>query len=1345
MADTFTPASFKGLTKQQKFERAAAEAGVPVSALDGIWNRESTRGTNPAAFQKNPNSSAFGAFQILDQPVRGLAKNYGITIDRSKFDDSLWGAAMLLKENMQAFNGDVQLAVAAYKAGPAQARSQDGQTYAAAVLGTKPQVAGDDELYSAGANNNLHMMQLMFPPSLVANGLADVAPRDLRNAVAKAPKEYTPKFVESAATVAAGMAMDKGVDLEGASVVKGAVKAGDMAGQIALATAPMPDTSESYDRLMSGADMGYRADAAMQDLKKNTSAWQAFGDSFVQNNVVARLSQTMGEQQARADGWDGTWSHTAERDEELRKEGYTEREMQQLRDASSEANQQQIKADISAQRDSQFVLAQHGVAGFVGGMAGGVADPVGLVIAGGAGAVVSGVVKGGMAARLAAAGITGAVSNVAFIGALEAAGSNITSHDYLMAGLTGASLGLLGHGAMTGLTDSMNALRRGMAEAKADLHVEAARELGPGATPEQIAARASELDQQRWAQREEMRTEINLAEIPDTNRILPSDAPEPTLIAETRPDGATIGDEVIARYGLDQITSDVERNLIAETIARAERNQVTRPVDVKRLGKLMGSLPESIRTQIETVGMTLARSDNPVAHYVSSTLMESAAGTTQRVRTASITKTQLENISRETFGPYLDLQDQWRAQHGPLSAIEDGLHGTHRRQFDQLVRDEVYTRRNTTPETDATRNVPQLVRGGADALERAYQQQLNWLRYTDVIGTQHLPESSRGYMPQRLDQNMIMTASVEETRVLQRELARQLAEFNTGIDSALAGRLAKEYVEHSRARASGTIEQDISNIRQVSAPENLMDLLDILAVSDVDAARIRDRFIRGGASFTKQRYDFDMMAPVGDNRRLGDYFVSDQAALFSGYMQRATGEVALGQYGIHGRQGIQLTRDAMVKAANTSERQASLPHDLAAYDAFMRDMLGMPQTARTPGQQAMRNLRMLASMNMLGGMGFTQAAETINIATHLGIRSMLGSVPLVRNMLKDVRLMKDVKLLDQIELIGGKSDAAERFHFPYELPGDVERVYGQDTPGLFTRGLQSASRKFRVITGHRAVYNFQMKMATEQIASKVLRAANGDRKLGKLVEEMGFNEGFMNKLKAALPGSTTFEGKWVSSFDIDALPRDVASEFVQGVQRGARQIIQGSFRGEGFRAQTHMLGQLLTQFRSFTFLAMEKQWGRVAGATGSVAATAYLAGQMMAAVPVHLARVQFNAAGKSGKDKQDYIDHNTSTAALVRATLNYASLSGLAGEGWDATQGVYAAATGRNFGGENARTGAKNGVGSIVPGLSYVDGVTRNARGLVSKPTFEQAAKLGKSVLPGGNIPYLAWAFNAAQ
>ena len=1343
MAEQFTPASFKGMTKQQKFERAAAEAGVPVSALDGIWNRESSRGQNPAAYQPNPASSAFGEFQQLDGTVKGLAKNYGVTIDRSKFDDALWGAAMQLKENMQAFKGDLNLAVAAYKAGPAQARGADGQQYAAKVLGTKYVPQDGDEVYAAGPNNNAQMMQLMFPPSLTANALADVAPRDLRNAVAQAPKEYTPKFVESAATTAAGLALDKGVSLEGASVVKGAVKAGDLPGQMDLATAAQPNLSMSYDRQAAGAEFGYNSDVAQQKLRNDTSAWDAAKDSFVQNNVVARLSKLMGEQQDRHDGWDGTWALTAQHDEDLRKAGYTEREMEQLRDASSEANLQQRKDDIAAQRDEQFTLAQHGVAGFVGGIVGGVADPVGLLITGGAGAVVSSAVRGGVAARIAASGITGAVSNVAITGALEAAGSNITSHDYLMAGLTGASLGLLGHGAMEGLTGSMNSLRRGMAEAKVELHEQAARELGPSATTEEIATRASELDQQRWAQREEMRAAITLSEVPDTHRLMPSDEAQPTLIQEVRSDGATVGDEVIQRYGLDSIVSDAERNLTAETIARAERNQAARPVDVKRLGKIVASLPEGIRTQIETVGMTLARSENPVAHYVSSTLMESAAGTTERVRTASITKTQMENISREQFAEYTALQNEYRQTHGRMSMFDEAIHGTHRREFDRLVQDEIYMRRGTDVADDAARNVPPLVKQGADALERAYQQQLNWLRRVDAIGTQHLPESARGYMPQRMDENMLMTASVAEQRELTRELARQLATFNTGIDAAMAGRLAREYVEHTRARAAGVVEQDIQNVRQLSAPDNLMDLLDTLAVSDRDIARLRDRFIRGGASFTKQRYEFDLSAPVG-NRRLADYFVSDQAALFSRYMQRATGEVALAQYGVHGRQGIQLTRDAMVRAANTPARVASLPHDLAAYDAFMRDMMGMPQTARVPGQQAMRNLRMLASMNMLGGMGFTQAAETINIATHLGVRAMLGSVPIVRDMLKDVRLMKGAKLFEQIELIGGRHDAAERFHFPYELPGDELRVYGHDTPGLFTRGLQGASRTFSVITGHRAVHNWQMKMATEQIASKVLRAANGDKKLSKLVSEMGFNEGFMTKLKDALPGSTTFEGKWVSSFDIDRLPRDVASELVQGVQRGAKQVIQGSFRGENFRAQTSMLGQILTQFRSFTFLSMEKQWGRVAGATGSVAATAYLAGQMMAAIPIHLARVQFNAMGK--QDAQKYIDQNTSVAALVRASLNYASLAGLMGEGYDAVNGVVGAATGTKIGGENARTGAKNGfVSSIVPGLSYADGAVKNAMGLVSKPTFEQAAKLGKSVLPGGNIPYLAWAFNAGQ
>lgn len=1418
-AGSFTPDTLRATkTKDEAINLAAAHFGVPAATLKGVWMNESTQGKNPAAALPQDGTTSIGDFQITQPTADGITKQTGVPLNRSDFHDSLFGAAYLLHQNLQAFNGDIDLATAAFNQGPANARSQAGLAYAAKANGGSIRadlIAGlpqhpvpEDEVSRTNVQNNRQAFALLFKSSLSTDALDNIVPHDIAGSLKKqvVAKTFLPKSVVSAQQLAAAdvaqTAQANGATTtptQAMDFVKSKVAGATEQQQRDVLTTGVPGpTPVAFQQMEAAQDDQYASDADRKQLNDNTSALEAFEDGFKQNNIVIRVGQALADQSARAQGWDGQWKYSKAQDDEFRNAGYTETELDKLRDSVSGDDLSRNVAQIQEQREHDDNNAQHGIAGFAGGMAGGIADPAALLLTGGIGATVESLGAVARAGTLARAGIRlgeGAASNLAVTAALQAAGSNVTSGDYLMAGLTGAGLGLGFHALGVGGQAAMDSLRTGMAQQKLDLHLQAARELGPGASAEAIALRANELDQQQWAQTDAARRSILLADIPDNNKILPSNifdssegavAPkseaflgdkvistrevspavpaQPEVLFKSGPRKGTVKkaavdakpavtedvtalDDVTKRYGLDNIVEDGQRKLVAEQILRAERDDQLNPINKNKIDRFLAKVTGPLREQLETYGMTLARSDNPIAHFVSKNLMESAAGTAERVRTASITKTQLENISREEWGGYNQALDSYlKEQPGITAHWTEATQGTVRRDFDAQVQAEVYRRRYSHPDTDGTQNLHPAVKSGVEAWERAMQTHLNWAKEAKILGHEGLPATSRGYAPQQLSGNAILHSNLETTAALVKEIDRQLRE-NNEVDPALSLRLAKEYVEHGRARGTSTVERPDHLTSSDMAP-NIEEALERLGIAgDKQAQKLLDRYQRGGAGFTKARYEFDLNQnfPIGDGQaNLGDFFEKDLSKLYKRYSDRMTGEVALTQYGVYGKLGMQSLRDSMIQASKAGN-QANLARDLKALDDFTADMFGLPVAEMSAGMRAVGNIRKIASMSLLGGMGFTQAAELANLATTMGVTAALKSVPLVRQMFKEARLGDKAGIFDTIELIGGKHDATEKWHMPFETePGDT-RVYGHDTPGLVTKAIATASRKFRAVTGHQMVHNYQMRMATQQIASKVLRAANGDGKLNKLVSEMGFSKDFLGNLKAELPNIAEFDGKWVSKLDISKAERpDVMAEFVQGVQRGAKQVIQGSFRGEGMKAQTTILGQLLTQFRNFSFLAMEKQWARTAGTVGIPVATAMMAGQMLLSLPVHMARIHLNAAGKSDADKKKYLDNNLSPLALARASMNYAGLTGLMGDSLDIPMGIYQEATGKSAtSNENVRTGGW-GLGKVVPAVSAIDGAARAATGVLKKPTFANAVKLGRQVLPGGNMPYTAFAWNLA-
>ena len=353
-------------------------------------------------------------------------------------------------------------------------------------------------------------------------------------------------------------------------------------------------------------------------------------------------------------------------------------------------------------------------------------------------------------------------------------------------------------------------------------------------------------------------------------------------------------------------------------------------------------------------------------------------------------------------------------------------------------------------------------------------------------------------------------------------------------------------------------------------------------------------------------------------------------------------------------------------------------------------------------------------------MGFTQLGEYSNMALHLGLGNTFEAASSFPRLLSEVRALArgdtvENGILGSMEFRGGGGEfGVEGYRISkFDTTGREFEAYGQSTAGPMTRALKQAQYGMGIISMHRAVQAVQQRGAAEQIVLKVWRKINDGGELGPALKDMGFNDELVAGLRVHMADAVEFSGGRVKTFDITKLPQDLQVKFDQSVRRGVSQIIQGTFIGERGHWNHSQLGRLLTQFRNYPIVAMEKQLGRtIVNQGGGARGVAVSAGMIIASagmvLPVYAARVAYNASTR--EDKDEYIDRMFSPEEVLKNIMNYIALTGLM---QDVTQGLFSSAAALNSDwGWMENTGGREGtgkttLGSIIPAVGSVEELLR--------------------------------------
>lgn len=761
--------------------------------------------------------------------------------------------------------------------------------------------------------------------------------------------------------------------------------------------------------------------------------------------------------------------------------------------------------------------------------------------------------------------------------------------------------------------------------------------------------------------------------------------------------------------------------------ARAKEFLARNPIQTKKLKTLtekIGGLSD---------GLILAGSKNPIMQMFASLAVETTTGAAGRLSTVV---SRRHTLHKQLVGnaqlDYDGAASAWAKANGK-SRVKMALGGDGAKQFDDAVYTEILNRR----QADYAGGTDVSVNRAADALEGLFERSRRAQVNASVLGADRLPGSSRGYVPRALDSGKLQAMSTDDLGLLHGVLSEQF-QTRMQMDKKFADALAKHYTTRQRRRGQGGETVDAI----AAGGDGSLVIRDTLEDMTTDP-QLRDRALAAmsklGQGHTKRRLDLDLRSELRPGLTLMDVYNTNPLTLARSYAARVSGNVAMTERGILGIQGVRQMRDAAGTPVSGSELPTAKEFD--AYDRVVAEIMGTHYAGRVVSAGA-TNLGLIVNLQKLGSLVFTQFADTWSMVHTLGVNSMIKGVPTLGRHIKEAGVVNKGgastnPITRTVEYFGGEL-GTDNYKMVSRLdPPDALVAEYTNQAGLGSRLLRAGSMLQAKVTGFRALLAGQHRMVAEQVTIKAMRfiREGGD---DVALRDMGFTPELTAKLREEIDNITKWDANGnITELDLTKVSDPVVAEaFSESVHRGVSQIIMGTYIGERGKWASNDYLRTLLQLRTFGLTSMEKQWSRTGHTQGYAKAWGFLIAQMALSLPIHVARVQAGAIGR--EDREQYLKDNMNPVALARATMNYASLSGLTGDVLDTLIGAAG-----GWGGQETKEllGARNqstGVGRLVPGFGSVDQALRTVSG-------QGDAYSAMKQLPFANIWYLVPLMNLAK
>jgi hypothetical protein len=733
------------------------------------------------------------------------------------------------------------------------------------------------------------------------------------------------------------------------------------------------------------------------------------------------------------------------------------------------------------------------------------------------------------------------------------------------------------------------------------------------------------------------------------------------------------------------------------------------------------------------------QSKNPVIRYFAWVLGESPSNLTgkRQNRSAAIASFHNERyILQDATRGLQDAQALWAKENG-YSTWNRLTSPEAARKFDKELQEWLYKtsvgdgKKAMIPD-DAPDSMVQAITTLRDAYARANEIEH---RYR-LPGTQADLPDPLGYMPRVLDPEKIANLTVGQKRMVVDEIYKQLMGLGT-FSPVVARETAVRYLDRAEKARGGVFTPQKATIDNEDSVRVVQALLKDQGFKEEEVAQMTGPILHQKQSHFYRKLRLDENKDLGDGITLGDLMWTDHTALLRQHARSSAGWAAMAEQGIYGYEGM---RAVLAAASKGSGDMKGTKAELDALSQIMSEVSNVPLNE---GQghyysSVLQGAMQATSILRLGGLAWTQSMEILNVAAHIGGMNALQALPHLRRLRKELLHIAKTGdygaakgLLGELEEHMGVAFGTDGYFLPnpWDTEGRSRDIRGSQENSKVFRFLNSASHAQGIMSGMRAILGTQQRFAAHVTLEQALNRAMKLSEPDTWMKDIGFDGEMFQKLKAVASDPAIVirddSGKAVQ-FNARRVPPEFLDAIGERVYRSVNQMIQGSFAGEKGAYVHDSLWQTLTQFRAFSFLALEKQLGRQVGNYGYAKAAMILATTMAAAMPIVMLRALIQSLGKDEEGREKYLKERLHPMELIKASANYVALAGFLPDIIDAFQDV----TGQNTGPSRKLLGDR-----IAPSVGLINDLYE------APHNYKKALGL----IPGATLPFMIPVMNGIK
>lgn len=808
----------------------------------------------------------------------------------------------------------------------------------------------------------------------------------------------------------------------------------------------------------------------------------------------------------------------------------------------------------------------------------------------------------------------------------------------------------------------------------------------------------------------------------------------------------------------------------------AAMNDPRRPYRTGQAGAM-----DDIPTADERVGIDrwgigdaarIGRSESEYMRGIGSTLLNQSSGYgkdgTQRVVAA---------VRRERYAAHLDdgmipvtdakkayMKEEGNAWHDVKEAYESEM------QWDRDLKLEMNAREfgDKVDYSHVSPGQQKAIMDAADAIDDTHVRQVDLQNATGA--TDGMP-TQRGFFSRRWSPLAVRTLAqgrlgVEGTKKLFKAgLAQGAAkaglqaneELFTAIADAMVGRFMKMDALDNVAvkKLSMNSKDDILELLEGhNAPDEIMDLIDDFMTSSLEG--------KTGPKHLRKRATIDVSAKVtgadGSEYMLVDLLEGGIEKTVAQHNRSVAGLSALNAAGYKtpeaAKAAVDQARKEMVdswqargfESAAHAEKQANKEAHIltASVDLLMGTL---PSELNGKARRALEVVQDFTNIQSLGLMGIPQVAETGRILAANGAASVIQAIPELKNMFRRLANgeVDDVFLKDMEHLVGFRiGDDVKRN--PYILREEMGVSYtGNGVPGLYERGMAKAKTFVGKVSLQEYILAAQNKLQMRVTAGRFFDMAMDPTEVNMAqMRELGLEEDVLNQIL----GHIKKHGSKEKGMQLNKMDPTVRDAFADAVMVANSTQIQKQLVGDMQAWMYNPLGKLLTQFRTFSIGAVDKQsmrWIQSRNKGEQVGTFIY---SMAIGSLMYAGKLMLNTSGMSAKDRNKYLEGRLAPAQIAKGAAQMCGQLSLGpevvGKLGALTGGIGGSVIGRGKGSSTGQSSAdviasiipagttvKRGIDAtrgIVKGLSPFHDATKHETKAAIKAAFVADSMIGRTV-----------------